>query len=454
MINNAFKYVKRHILKTLLIFIILVIMMILSITGLSLKKAINKEAKNSYAHIASSFSLEINRQYNQGTARGGGNIKHDVIKKIGESKYIESYIKRINSVADIVDHDLIENEDTLRNPREKFKRALMLTGVNDSSKETKFLSGAFKLVEGRHLNDKDTYKVLMHKDLALKNKLKVGDKIILQSNLWDADNEKGANNKVEAEIVGLFDGHNKGRVTASQELYENNLITDLKTAAEVYGNTLDTAPYQDASFNLKRNYDLDKVMKEISKMDIEWRLYNLIKSSANYPALEKAISSSYAVADQLFVGSIIIAGFIISLLLFLWLNERQKEVAILLSLGFSKVKIFMQFLFELIIIFIPAFLLSIYLSGYTSQKISNYLITSTNKSITESMIKEAGNHSFGGGAEAEGFQKALDKVSVKINKETLVIVFIFMLVVLFISLYLATSKLFKKEVKDLLTDNK
>ena len=50
----------------------------------------------------------------------------------------------------------------------------------------------------------------MHKDLAKKNNLKVGDKIKLKSNLFDADNEKGADETVEVEIKGLFDGHNSG----------------------------------------------------------------------------------------------------------------------------------------------------------------------------------------------------------------------------------------------------
>lgn len=34
----------------------------------------------------------------------------------------------------------------------------MLTGVNDSSKETKFVSGAYKLIEGEHLENQDKNK--------------------------------------------------------------------------------------------------------------------------------------------------------------------------------------------------------------------------------------------------------------------------------------------------------
>ena len=116
-------------------------------------------------------------------------------------------------------------------------------------------------------------------DLAEKNGLKVGDKIKVKSNLFDADNEKGANETVEAEIKGLFDGHNNAGVSAAQELYENTLITDISTAAKVYGNTEDTAVYQDATFFVKGDKNLDQVIKELGKLDINWREYNLVKST-------------------------------------------------------------------------------------------------------------------------------------------------------------------------------
>lgn len=202
----------------------------------------------------------------------------------------------------------------------------MLTGVNDSSKENKFISGAYKLSSGEHLNENDKNKILMHKDLAEKNNLKIGDKIKIKSNLFDADNEKGANEEVEVEIKGLFDGHNEGGVTAAQELYENTLITDLDTAAKVYGNTEDTAVYQDATFFVKGDKNLDKVIKNIEKLDIDWQQYNLIKSSNNYPALQQSISGIYKIANKLFAGSLLFAGVTVSLLLFLWMNARKKKL--------------------------------------------------------------------------------------------------------------------------------
>ncbi|MCC9923216.1 ABC transporter permease, partial [Streptococcus agalactiae] len=112
---------------------------------------------------------------------------------------------------------------------------------------------------------------------------------------FDADNEKVANETVEVEIKGLFDGHNSGGVSAAQELYENTLITDVHSAAKVYGNTEDTAVYQDATFFVKGDKNLDSVIKDLGKLDINWREYNLIKSSSNYPALQQSISGIYSI---------------------------------------------------------------------------------------------------------------------------------------------------------------
>ena len=46
----------------------------------------------------------------------------------------------------------------------------------------------------------------------------------------------------------------------------------------------------------------------------------MIKSSSNYPALQQSISGIYSISNKLFVGSLIFAGVVVSLLLFLWMN--------------------------------------------------------------------------------------------------------------------------------------
>ncbi|MDU5442707.1 MAG: ABC transporter permease [Finegoldia magna] len=458
MIKNAFAYVTRKSLKSIIILIVIMLMSSLSLISLSIKDATDKASEKTFGNITNSFSMEINRQVNPGTPRGGGNVKGQDIKKITESPDIESYVKRINSVADLDGLDIIETQETLANQSperaKNFKSTVMLTGVNESSKETKFVSGAYKLVEGEHLKNDDKNKILMHKDLAAKNHLKIGDKLKLKSNLFDADNEKQANETVEVTIKGLFDGHNNGGVSAAQELYENTLITDLNTAAKVYGNTEDTAVYQDATFFVKGNKKLEDVMKNLGKLDINWQEYNLIKSSSNYPALQESINGIYAIADKLFVGSLAFAGLVVALLLFLWMNARKKEIAVLLSIGISKAKIFGQFVTELLLVAIPAYLGSFFLARFAGDKIGNNILQKVTGNIADKIAKQSASTGLGGGAEVDGFNKTLTSLDINISTKALIYVVIFMTIVLMISLIISSTNILRKNPKDLLIDTK
>ncbi len=94
----------------------------LSLVSISIKNATNNASKETFKNITNSFSMQINRRVNPGTARGAGNVKGKDIKKIADSKEIEGYIKRINGVGDLVDHDIIETEETKRNQSAERKK--------------------------------------------------------------------------------------------------------------------------------------------------------------------------------------------------------------------------------------------------------------------------------------------------------------------------------------------
>ena len=456
MLKNAFLYVTRKKLKSLVIFLVVLTMSSLGMISLAIQDATSKAASEAFSGVTNSFSMEINRQVNQGTPRGGGNVKGTDIKKISESPEIEYTVKRINSVADLVGKDIIETPETLRGMSaeraKNFKRTVMLTGVNDSARETKFVSGAYKLVSGEHLNSSDKNQILMHEDLAKKNNLKVGDKVKIKSNLFDADNEKAANETVEVKIKGLFTGKNTGGVTAAQELYENTLVTDVSTAAKVYGNDEDTAVYQDATFFVKGEKNLDQVMAAVKKLDVNWREYNLIKSASNYPALEQSISGMYGVANQMFFGSLIFAGIVVALVLLLWMNARKKEIAILLALGLEKGQIFGQFVIELLMVSLPAFVGAYVLAGKFAKIMGNDILKNVTTGVAKQMTKQAGATQLGGGAEMEGFTKTLSAIDVQMTIGAVVITVVFMLVIMLVSLGVISYRNLKKNPKELLTE--
>ena len=280
----------------------------------------------------------------------------------------------------------------------------------------------------------------------------MGDKIKIKSNLFDADNEKAANETVEVAIKGLFTGKNTGGVTAAQELYENTLVTDVSTAAKVYGNDEDTAVYQDATFFVKGEKNLDQVMAAVKKLDVNWREYNLIKSASNYPALEQSISGMYGVANQMFFGSLIFAGMVVALVLLLWMNARRKEIAILLAIGLEKGQIFGQFVMELLMVSLPAFVGAYVLAGKFAKIMGNDILKNVTTGVTKQMAKQAGATQLGGGAEMEGFTKTLSAIDVQMTTNAVAITVVFMLAIILVSLGIISYRNLKKNPKELLTE--
>ena len=452
MFKNAFRYITRKPLKSVVILLIIATMSTLSLVGLSIKTAAEKASKETFKDITNSFAMQINRRTNPGTPRGAGNLKGEDITQITKIDGVKEHVKRMGVVADLVDHEIIAAKGEARDAERarKFGRTLMVTGVNDSTKEDKFVAETFKLVDGRHLGKSDVATVLMHEDLAKKNNLKVGDKLKIKSNIYDADNEKQADETVEVTIVGLFAGKNKTGVSSAQELYENNLIADLDTAAKLYGYTKENAIYQDATFFVDGNKNLDQVMSAAQKLAIDWKSYQLIKGSSNFPSLQKSIAGVYGVASKLLIGGLIFSGAILTLVLFLWLNARRKEIGILLSIGKNKWQIVGQFMLELIMIGVVGFGVSYYFASQTGSSIASGIVKNVTTGITKELNKEAATSKLAGGAEIDGFNKTITDLEIKIEPADLIFVVVSGSVVILASLIISSSSLMKKQPKELL----
>ena len=330
-IKNALAYVWRKKIKTLIIFLILLAISTLTLGSIAVKNATDAASKETFKNITSSFSMQINREVNQGTPRGAGNLKGEDIEAVEKVKGISGYIKRMNVVADLIDHQLVESGETdfeSEDRKQKFGRAIMATGINDSSKDDKFTAETFKLVEGRHINKNDKNVALIHKDFAEKNKLKVGDTINIKSNTYDYDNVRKANKTTKVTVIGIFDGKNKGGVSSPQELYENTFITDLETTKTLQGSTDKNAIYQDATFFVNGSQDIDKVMAKVKEISsIDWEAYTLVKSTSNFPALQSSINGIYGVTGNLLIGTLIFGAIVLTLVLFLWESCFQWELA-------------------------------------------------------------------------------------------------------------------------------
>ena len=107
---------------------------------------------------------------------------------------------------------------------------------------------------------------------------------------------------------------------------------------------------------------LDKAKADIKALDIDWSKYEVIKDSKAFEQASAAVGSMKHIIRL--ISTLIVVGAIVvlTLILILWIRERTYEIGILLSIGYSKIRIMSQFVLELVFISIPALIVAL-LSG-------------------------------------------------------------------------------------------
>ena len=81
--------------------------------------------------------------------------------------------------------------------------------------------------------------------------------------------------------------------------------------------------------------------------------------------------------------------------------QEEKKFGIMLSMGISKIYIIGQFILELVIISVLAFMISYFVANYSAKNMANNILTNVTKEITTKGEKEAKSSNISGGAELD-----------------------------------------------------
>ena len=126
--------------------------------------------------------------------------------------------------------------------------------------------------------------------MARLNGLTVGSKLTLRGNPYDYDNTKKSTAEVTVEIVGLVRGDNPQPAARRLELFANAVYTDLATTRTLYAYTPETEIYQDTTFFVADGTDSETVMKEARGLPIDWRNYQLTRTSQLLTGITGAVA--------------------------------------------------------------------------------------------------------------------------------------------------------------------
>ena len=355
-ISRAWLYIIRKKGKSILLFIILLVMATFVLTALALGNASNAAQMELRKSLGGSFLIGFdyteNNPYLKVESVDGGTLVYstqqispELVEQVRSIDGVNYCSATTESLAVLPSLDLFAGNIPIE---EEFRNSSKILGTWKSEELSRFTSGQLALTEGRHIMPGDKNKGLISKDLADKNGLKIGD--VIQT-------DKG----VEIEIVGLFvpkeiEGIND-QVTTYDKI-QNLIISDLATLI-ANENSPATQGFNELTVSVDDPQNMEKIVTKVKEIKgVDWKGFAIMVDNEGYENAAFSLQQLSELVSTILIVVLIVSVVILSLILTLWSRTRVHETGILLSLGIRKLSILGQYIAEVLIIAVLAFSLS------------------------------------------------------------------------------------------------
>ncbi len=369
-VKRAYLYTTRKKVRTILLFSIILIMATLLIVCFSINSS--SDMANSNVRRALKCGFTVNAK----TLEKGldENIVNQIlnIDGITDSYNLRSYT--VAEYSDVSNNKLKTRDDV---GLKVYENAGRVVGDRYSEKDNYFTEEGFKLISGEHITPDKKQVALVHEDFANNNSLKIGDYIVL-------NNIEGNEIGVEVQIIGIFTSTRKSDTEEYMDttnLFENIIFTDLNTTSKLIYET-DSENSQYGDFEVEDPEELDNLITEMKKIEnVNWDNCKITKNDSNFKNTKEALEGIQQIVSTAIIVIFIISIILIVLILNLWTKHRINEIAILLSVGISKKDIIWQQIIEILMVSVPAFILSYFTSSIATKIVGSKLISSITNSI-------------------------------------------------------------------------
>lgn len=241
----------------------------------------------------------------------------------------------------------------------------------NSEKADSFRNGYLQLTEGRHLSSEDEKAVMISNELAEYNDLHVGDVITLYC--LDAD-LMGYEAFVNLDIVGIFTGtEGKGENAYSVSGRAGNQgFLSYKTLRSVFGEM--EVDYQKIDIFVDDFAEIEDIYDQVSSLpEIRNKTLMVDIDSEEYEAMSVPLNSMQNMVHIFMAIISLLFAVVLTLLQTVWIRERNKEVAILMSLGIAKRNIIAQLITEALMISCISFAVSFFVSPFVEGTAGSFL---------------------------------------------------------------------------------
>ena len=413
--NRAYLYIIRKKVRSSILFLIVTLISFFLLSGSVLNTTVNNISKNLYKDVNFGFNIESVDKSNK-------EIEKDTLKKIEELKGITTKNYIFSKPVNVEGKKVVqENQNiTLNDEIKNNSNLVMLNGITASKSNIDFKSEVLKLEKGRHIEENDKNKIMIHEKFAELNNVNLGDKIKLS--------QEGKT--LELEIVGIYSGEKTNTFNGlSSDFIENTVYTDYKSSQEL-SNLIANNKVTSVEYGVEDPTRLEDVIKTVENLGLNNLMVS--KSNKNYELVTSSVESITKITNVIRMGSVVVGVVILSLILMFWVRERTYEIGILLSLGTSKVNLVLQFIVEVLLVTIFGLMIALGIEMTTI----NYLANNVGSIFSEELPKSIADE--------------LMKISV--NGIDIVNLVIVMIAIVIISVVVALLPILKMKPKKILTN--
>ena len=372
--NRAYLYIIRKKVRSSILFLIVTLISFFLLSGSVLNTTVNNISKNLYKDVNFGFNIESVDKSNK-------EIEKDTLKKIEELKGITTKNYIFSKSVTVEGEKVVqENQNITLNDEIKNKSNLvMMNGITASKSNIDFKSEVLKLEKGRHIEENDKNKIMIHEKFAELNNVNLGDKIKLS--------QEGK--ILELEVVGIYSGEKTNTFNGlSSDFIENTVYTDYNSSQQLL-NLITNNKVTSVEYGVEDPTRLDDVIKTVENLGINNLMVS--KSNKNYELVTSSVESITKITNMIRIGSVVVGVVILSLILMFWVRERTYEIGILLSLGTSKVNLVLQFIVEVLLVTIVGLMIAIGIEiatiKYLASNVGSIFSEELPKSIADELMK-------------------------------------------------------------------
>ena len=376
--NRAYLYIIRKKVRSSILFLIVTLISFFLLSGSVLNTTVNNISKNLYKDVNFGFNVESADKSNK-------EIEKDTLKKIEELKGITTKNYIFSKPVTVEGKKVVqENQNiTLNDEIKNNSNLVMMNGITASKSNIDFKSEVLKLEKGRHIEENDNNKIMIHEKFAELNNVNLGDKIKLSQE----------DKILELEIVGIYSGEKTNTFNGlSSDFIENTVYTDYKSSQEL-SNLITNNKVTSVEYGVEDPTKLDDVIKSVEDLGLNNLMVS--KSNKNYELITSSVESITKITNMIRIGSVVVGVVILSLILMFWVRERTYEIGILLSLGTSKVNLVLQFIVEVLLVTIFGLMIALGIEiatiKYLASNVGSIFSEELPKSIADELMKMSVN---------------------------------------------------------------